>query len=357
MRALALIGLLALLQPSHAERLAWVPNPRVASGSWVSDPSRHLSPLTVARIDSIVNALQRERGVEIAVVVIDSTSGLEPSEAALALHRAWGVGSGVEDNGIVFLWVPARRATYVSVGYGLEGVLPDARAGRIQDEAVIPAFRRGDYDSGVLAGVLALAAAAREETESRASVRSSQRREGGGLWRTVVAIGGGIAAALAALFGGLRWRRRRPRTCPQGHGRMRLVEDATDEQFLADPERVEERLRSVDYDVWRCDECGHTIKIPYRRWTSGFQQCPQCKYRTLEKKTRTITAATTSSTGIAHVTENCNSCSYHKEYRKTIPRVSQSTSSSGGRSGGGSSGGGSSFGGGSAGGGGAGRGY
>jgi uncharacterized membrane protein YgcG len=77
------------------------------------------------------------------------------------------------DNGIVVLWVPTRRAVQVSVGYGLEGVLPDSRVGRIRDQTIFPAFRRKEFDAGMLAGVEAISAAAREEKNARGSTMST----------------------------------------------------------------------------------------------------------------------------------------------------------------------------------------
>src|SRR5688572_15956939 len=94
------IAALSLLLPQTPQRLASVPNPRTTSGSWVADPARHLQPSTVATLDSMIAALERETSAEIAVVVLDSLEGLEPSDAALALHRRWGVGKRERDNGI-----------------------------------------------------------------------------------------------------------------------------------------------------------------------------------------------------------------------------------------------------------------
>lgn len=134
---------------AQKEKLSWVPNPR-ETNSWVADPAHHLGKFTVQSIDSIIDALNRDKSIEMAVVVIDSLDGLEPADAALLLHRRWGVGKRQRDNGIVFLWSPALRKTYVSVGYGLEGVLPDARAGRILDQWVLPSFRANNFDGGML---------------------------------------------------------------------------------------------------------------------------------------------------------------------------------------------------------------
>src|SRR3954462_4459159 len=110
-----LLAVLALLQitPAQAERLRWVPNPRVTNGGWVADPSHHLKPATVASLNSLISTLSRETGSEIAVVAIDSTSGFEPFDVALALHRRWGLGQKGRDNGILLPWVPTQRAVQV----------------------------------------------------------------------------------------------------------------------------------------------------------------------------------------------------------------------------------------------------
>src|SRR5215204_39280 len=247
-----LLAVLALLQitPAQAERLRWIPNPRTTTGSWVADPSHHLEPATVDSLNALISALSRETGSEIAVVAVDSTSGFEPFDVALALHRLWGVGQPGRDNGIVFLWVPTQRAVQVSVGYGLEGVLPDSRIGRVRDRTIFPAFRRGDFDAGMLAGVEAIAAIAREEKDARGSTMSttnpppnnsvavegdSESRRGRSVGRRAGIVFGTIGAGLALLGGGAgaaRYRRRRPRRCPNGHGPMVRLDERADDAHL-----------------------------------------------------------------------------------------------------------------------------
>jgi uncharacterized protein len=121
--------------------------------------------------------------------------------------------------------------------------------------------------------------------------------------------------------------------------------------LLAAGQQAEERVRSVDYDVWKCGACAHHFTVRYPKWLTGYAKCPQCSYSTKSSTETVITPATTSSSGSARVVEQCAFCSFHHEYTKTLPRIQQSSSS--GRS----SGGGSSFGGGRSGGGGASRGY
>ena len=354
-----LAALLLAFAPADTGRLGWVPNPRITSGSWVADPAHHLRAETIATIDSAVSELERSTTAEIAVVVIDSLDGLEAGDAALRLHRMWGVGKANRDNGILLLWSPALRKTFVSVGYGLEGVLPDARAGRIQDEAIIPAFRRNDFDGGILAGVNALASAAREETysglERQQSARpavSMLRRKETVVWGSIIGFVLGLPALIVGVLTGRRYY---PRRCRNGH-RMRRLDEASDDALLAREELLEEGLRSVDYDAWLCDTCGDKLVIPYKRIFSGYEACPQCKRRTCKKTETVLIKPTYTSTGTKRITRNCRNCRFHDEKEVTMPRLQRSSSSG---SGGGfsSGGGGSSFGGGSSGGGGAGRSY
>jgi uncharacterized protein len=360
--------------PAQAQRVAWVPNPRTTHGGWVADPSHHLTPATVATLDQEIAALERETSAEIAVVVVDSTSGLTPFDFALAIHRVWGVGKSGKDNGLVFLWVPTQRAIFISVGPGLQGVLPDRRTGRIRDEQIFPPFKRRAFDEGVLAGVRALAAAAREETAPRQGItRRLQTADGGAgarpaasprsaeeagagvvhvLWAILALMGGSIAAA----FGLRSFRRRRPRACPRCRARMLRLDEKTEDEFLDKGEQAEERVKSVDYDVWRCPQCGETLKIPYRRRWTRTSECLQCRRITVRTTAKTIRNATTVTEGLRHVARHCENCGWHAESDEVIPVVV--ASSSGGSSGGGDSGGGGSdFGGGSSDGGGAGGSY
>jgi uncharacterized protein len=349
----------AVIAQRDTTRLRWVPNPRVANGGWVSDPARHLQPATVSSINDVISALERESTAEIAVVVIDSLDGLEPADAAMLLHRRWGVGKAARDNGVVLLWSPRLRKTFVSVGYGLEGVLPDARAGRIQDEEIIPRFRNDQFDEGIRAGVNAIAAIARTETYAgapRARIAgappgAAQAKPGFPVWGGVSLI----AVPLLLLLAAAAWSGR-PRKCPKGHGRMRKLDEAADDKAIGKERALEERLGSMNYDVWACGACDAVVVVPHRKWLADYQRCDKCQRRTVQVRTKTITPATYHATGFAEVTLTCRNCGWTDTQHQTLPMLVRSGSSSSGGSGF-SGGGGSSFGGGSSGGGGAGRSY
>ena len=357
---LALLLPTALLGQGDATRLTWVPNPRTASGGWVADPGNHLQPATIAAINETISALERETTAEIGVAVLDSLDGLEPDAAALLLHRRWGVGKAARDNGVLLLWSPALRKIFVSVGYGLEGVIPDARAGRIQDDAIIPRFRRNEFDQGIIAGVNAIASAAREESYSGATrARIDGRAPGAervsrGWGDNARGMVGGLIALPLALILAVIGYRRRPRRCPRGHGRMTRLSESQDDREITNEELLEEKIGSMDYDVWVCGKCPERIIVPHRKWFSSYRECPKCKRRTLKVTTKTTVRATYSSTGTAIETRRCKNCDHSATKTIILPMLTRSSS---GSSGGSSGGGGSSFGGGSSGGGGAGRSY
>ena len=148
---------------ARAEPLASIPNPRVQNGTWVTDMAGALRADTVARLNDTIGAFERATGSEMAVVVMRSLDGASIEEAAAKLFQMWGIGKKDRDNGLLLLWSTGDRRVRVEVGYGLEGALPDGKVGAILDTYVIPRFKSGEFDDGMVAGVDALLAAAKHE--------------------------------------------------------------------------------------------------------------------------------------------------------------------------------------------------
>ena len=137
---------------------------------------------------------------------------------------------------------------------------------------------------------------------------------------------------------------------------MRKLNEKEDDKYLNKGMLAEERIHSVDYDVWLCS-CGQTTIEPYRG-ASSAQLCTHCNYRTNLRSFRTLVEATTGSTGRDEVTNRCANCDAKESHIDITPRLSDSGQSSGGSSSySTSSSASSSFGGGSSGGGGAGASY
>ena len=333
-----------------AEPLSSIPNPRLRDGTWVTDTGGALRADTVAQLNQSIDEIHRTDGIEMAVVVIRSLDGLSIEEAAEKLFNMWGIGKKGRDNGLLLLWSTGDRKVRVEVGYGLEGVIPDGKAGAILDNYVIPQFRSGDFDAGIMAGVDALLAAARSEDVALPAMGTESYDPDTSLF-VGLSLLGALPVGLGGLVAAAKWRRNRKRSCPQCRTRMLRLSDSDDDAVLAAGNVAEERIGSVDYDVWKCPACAHTMTLRYAKWFSTYDKCPQCGNRTKSSTESVITAATTSSSGSARVIEKCAFCTYTNEYTKVLPKITQSSSSSSGGSGG------SSFGGGRSGGGGASRGY
>lgn len=357
-RAVVLCALVAVaaIATLGAEPLASIPNPRVRDGTWVTDMPGALRADTVARLNATIDGLEQSTGVELAVVVVSSLDGLTIDEAKNKLFALWGIGKKGKDNGLLLLWSTGDRKVGIEVGYGLEGVLPDGKVGAILDAHVIPRFKAGQFDEGILAGVDTLARAAGGETVALPALDSDSYESQPPTYDisltspTALGVYGSIPAGLASWIGLRKWRRYRRRTCKQCGSRMTRLSETEDDALLQPEQQLEERIGSVDYDAWRCPSCSHHFTLRYPKWMTKYDKCPQCHNRTKSSTQTTIVAATTSSSGSARVNEKCEFCSFKREYTKTLPRIQQSSSSSG-RSGG------SSFGGGRSGGGGASRGY
>jgi uncharacterized protein len=352
---LAFAALIPLLVVSAgAEPLTSIPNPRTRDGSSVTDMPGALRADTIAKLNSTISEFERATGGEMAVVVIGSLDGVSIEEAAVKLFELWGIGKKTKDNGLLLLWSTGDRRVRVEVGYGLEGVLPDGKTGAILDAYVIPRFKSGDFDEGVLAGVAALLSSARNEPVDLSSAGSeSYENDSSGIGTLLLSLLGAIPLGLGSMVGFRKWRRHRRRRCPSCQSLMTRLEESADDALLEGGQQAEERVGSVDYDVWKCGTCSHHFTLRYPKWVSSFEKCPQCGNRTKSSTQTVIEAASSFSAGSAQVVESCAFCSFTREYTKVLPRIESSSSSSSGSSGGGSS----SFGGGSSGGGGASRGY
>ena len=118
----------------------------------VSDWAGVFSPEQKSALESRLAALRQTNGAQLAVVTLKSLQGGEIDDFAEKLFAQWGIGEKGKDNGVLLLAAIEDRKMRIEVGYGLEGVLNDAKCGRIQDEYVVPRFKEGNYVQGLLDG-------------------------------------------------------------------------------------------------------------------------------------------------------------------------------------------------------------
>lgn len=147
-RFFALILLLSSFQIASAQKAI----PELWSGR-VHDEANVLSSSAVERLESQLKTYEDSTTNQVAVLIVPSLDGDVLEEYSLRVAEKWKLGQKERDNGVLLLIAINDRKMRIEVGEGLEGVLTDALSNRIIRNEIAPEFRRGDYESGVLAGV------------------------------------------------------------------------------------------------------------------------------------------------------------------------------------------------------------
>ena len=129
----------------------------------VSDFAGLLSPGERARIEQRLEEIERATSNQFAVAIFPSLEGESLEDFSIRLAETWKIGQAGRDNGVILLVFLKERRIRIEVGYGLEGAIPDAVAGRIIRNVLAPRFRQQDYVGGLLAAIDALDAASRGE--------------------------------------------------------------------------------------------------------------------------------------------------------------------------------------------------
>ncbi|MFH1537438.1 MAG: TPM domain-containing protein [bacterium] len=158
LRPLPIILLLLTAAAAAPAQAAYPP----ASG-YINDYAGVISASTDLKLERLLTALDRETTAQIAVAIVEDTDGEDMESYATGLYEKWGLGVKGADNGALLLVVTGQKKMRIEVGYGLEGRIPDAKAGAIIDGVISPRFKKGDFDGGITDGVLALAGEAAAE--------------------------------------------------------------------------------------------------------------------------------------------------------------------------------------------------
>ena len=116
---------------------------------YVTDLARVIDAATKTKLEMLCAEVEQKTGAQIAVVTVNSLDGQSIEDYAADLYKHLGVGSKKNDRGVLLLVAPKERQYKIEVGYGLEPVINDARAGDIGRE-MVPDLRRGDYNAAIL---------------------------------------------------------------------------------------------------------------------------------------------------------------------------------------------------------------
>lgn len=142
-----LLALVLLLPAAQAE----VPVPPLKAR--VTDLTNTLPAAERQALEQQLAAFEQRKGVQIAVLLVPTTAPETIEQYSIRVVDVWQLGRKGVDDGILLLIAKNDRTLRVEVGYGLEGVVPDAVANRVVEDVIVPYFRAGDFVGGIRAGV------------------------------------------------------------------------------------------------------------------------------------------------------------------------------------------------------------
>ena len=174
----------------------------------VVDDANVLSPQAEAQLTQELANLETQTGRQLVVATLPDLQGYEIEDYGYQLLRTWGIGSKERNDGAILIVAPSERKVRIEVGYGLEPVLTDALSSLIINQRIIPAFKAGQLEQGVVDGTAAIVQQlSLPEDQAAAAVAEAQKQpaegKGGISFGTIVVILV-IFWLLKGVFGGRR---------------------------------------------------------------------------------------------------------------------------------------------------------
>jgi len=119
----------------------------------VTDLTATLSAEQTAALENQLAAFEAQKGSQIAVLIVPTTQPEDIAQFGIRVAEQWKIGRAKVDDGVILIVAKDDRKLRFEVGYGLEGVIPDAVAKRVIAETITPHFKAGNFYRGIDAGV------------------------------------------------------------------------------------------------------------------------------------------------------------------------------------------------------------
>ena len=120
--------------------------------NYAVDAAGVLSSEQLNNLNVLLKSYSEGYGQEIAIVIVKSTKPLAIEQYTIELAEKWKVGNAELDNGAIIVLATEDRKVRLEIGYGLEGNIPDSKAGRIVDEKMVPYLKSSDWYNALLYG-------------------------------------------------------------------------------------------------------------------------------------------------------------------------------------------------------------
>lgn len=156
---------------------------------WANDLTNTLSSSDINSLDFRLKTYQDSTSNQLVFLMIPTLDGYPLEYYSMDVSEKNKIGSKEHDNGVLFLVVKEDRKMRIEVGYGLEGVLPDALASSIIRNVVAPHFKRDEYYAGINDGITAMISAiAGEYTADKKYQDDEEQNKGIGFFVFIIFI-------------------------------------------------------------------------------------------------------------------------------------------------------------------------
>ena len=223
-----------------------VPNVRLTDvRRYVSDPTSILASAATDTINAILGRLEKSTGIETAVVMLPSIGENDIFDFSTSLFRKWGIGKKKNNNGLLILFVMDQHKVRFATGYGIEGTMTDAMSKRIQTQYMVPAFKRSDWNKGMVDGVRATAKVLDGSMEPEADDSDTDTDD------ILFSIGIIVGIVLLAMFVSSIKQR-----CPKCRKRSAMKQMGVEVLRVSTGKGKRKRIRRTTYV---CQYCGHIM--------------------------------------------------------------------------------------------------
>lgn len=359
----------------RAQAPATLKNPNLDDpDNYVCDPYNMLSRRTVEFVNEKIAEVRRKTSAEIAVAVVHDLDGMTREDYAITLFREWGLGKKDKNNGVLLMIATVDRQCFIQVGSGMEGVLPDISCGHIIRRFIIPQMKDNNINQAVAGGVNEIALVLTDPTVAE-EIKSDLGASAAGRfktldsevfldflilfaslvflfslgmllidlfqihnkdnyrramtlrnhlatywWTAILSFGAALPIALIAYFTYKRARNVRE-VCDTCGALMNKLSEEDDNAYLSGSQDFEEKLGTVDYDVWLCPDCGTVARFPYTEKQLKYQRCPQCHTIAMSLvMDKVVVEPTLKRPGHGEKLYRCQYCNHERREGYSIPK-------------------------------------
>lgn len=381
----SILFFLALFFPLFAIAIKYSPgdivNPNIQDRRvYVVDPANLVGANAKAAANAVLWNLRQKTGAEAVVVVVPNTGDYTREEFSTKLFDEWKIGKADKDNGVLVLIVPDQREAWLATGYGVEGIIPDIAATKIINRSVVANMKNGDLDRAVVA-VAQDVANVLSDPDAAAELKSSEKeawdkmpesditQEEFIIFVICIILAVGLVSFCMYFYDNNRFRkldrymqargwhdqkntylalaflslgvglipymlvkrrynqaRNKPLQCPTCKGKMKKLNEEEDNNLLSPSQDFEEKINSVDYDVWVCEDCGTVERFAFPNKSSKYEECPHCHTKAMTfVREHTVVPPTTRASGIGERIYECKYCHNNTKKRFRIPKKQDGT--------------------------------